>query len=360
MAEPLKAIYNKEFLYQFGRKIREAYSAFDIEGFVAAVLGNDWDILELKARIRRICLSLGKYLPQKYEEALNVLFKIDEECIGFPYLFFPDFVEVYGQNQEHWELSMKALERFTQRSSAEFAVRPFLIRDPERMMRQMNAWVKHPNEHVRRLASEGCRPSLPWGQALPQFKEDPAPILPVLEQLKMDSSLYVRKSVANNLNDISKTHPELVIQIALDWYGKHEYTDWIVKHACRTLLKKGDKRVLSIFGYKDDESIQFLHFTCSPDSISIGEEIRFSFQVKSEKRTKIRIEYAIDYVKAKGHRSKKVFQITETEITSGEIKSYARKHSFKDLTTRKHYEGVHSLSIIVNGTVKNSFDFIVK
>src|SRR5690554_2726092 len=178
MAEPLKSMYNKQFLLQFSEKIHTVYSTFHTEAFITEVMDDSWDALELKSRIRRISEILGVYLPTPYEDALAVLFQIDESCTGFPYLFFPDFVEVYGQAEEHWSLSMKALERFTQRSSAEFAVRVFLLREPERMMRQMLVWANHPNEHVRRLASEGSRPRLPWGQSLPMFKLDPAPVLP--------------------------------------------------------------------------------------------------------------------------------------------------------------------------------------
>jgi 3-methyladenine DNA glycosylase AlkC len=359
MAEPLKLMYDEDFLCQFGGKVKGVYDVFDINGFIAAVIGDNWGSLELKARIRRISVSLGKYLPTRYEEALRILFKIDEECVGFPYIFFPDFIEVYGQDEEDWELSMKALQRFTMRSSSEFAVRPFLIRNPQRMMEQMDAWSKHPNEHVRRLASEGCRPQLPWGQTLPLFKKDPAPILPILEQLKADPSLYVRKSVANNLNDISKTHPDLVIQIAKDWYGANEHTNWIVKHACRTLLKKGEKQVLSIFGYKDDLSLQLNDFILHNDHISIGENIKVSFEIQAGKDTKVRIEYAIDYVKAKGNRSRKIFKISETILKKGESRFYSKNHSFKDLTTRKHYNGIHTLSIIINGSERSSLDFKV-
>ena len=128
-------------------------------------------------------------------------------------MFFPDFVEVFGMEPQHWELSLAALERFTERSTSEFAIRAFILNDPERMAEQMLEWADHPNEHVRRLASEGIRPRLPWAQALPLFKRDPSPIVPILEKLKRDPSLYVRKSVANNLNDIAKDHPELVMRL---------------------------------------------------------------------------------------------------------------------------------------------------
>lgn len=246
-------------------------------------MNETWDSLELKARMRQITVNLGRYLPVKYEQAIGV---IDQVVAGYPagyndnsLIYFPDFVEVYGQKECHWDLSISAMERYTQLSTAEFAVRPFIIKHEVRMMQQMVVWATHDNEHVRRLASEGCRPALPWGQALPRFKKDPSPIFTIWEQLKEDPSLYVRKSTANNLNDISKTHPGLVIKIVRDWYGKHKYTDWIVKHGYRTLLKKGNREVLDIFGYHDDSSLDIIDFALGTSSIVCGEDIMFSFAV---------------------------------------------------------------------------------
>ena len=213
MAEALKNMYNREFLQQFGEKVYKVYDSFDIKGFIANVLDNTWIELKLMERMNRITIILRAYLPESYDESIDILFKIDELCEGFPYLFFPNFVATYGQTDKDWELSMLALKRFTNRSSSEFAVRPFIMHNPERMIDKMIEWSKDNNEHVRRLASEGCRPRLPWGTSLTMFKHDPTMILPVLNQLKEDSSIYVRKSVANNLNDISKDNPSVIVEI---------------------------------------------------------------------------------------------------------------------------------------------------
>lgn len=218
MAELLKNKYNYESVHELALSIRSVYHSFQIDDFVNDIMDERWNELGLKARMRQIAINLGKYLPADYEQALDIL---DEVIAGYPagfndfsFMYLPDFVEVYGQDERHWDLSIAALERYTSSSSSEFAVRPFIINHEERMMSQMAAWARHDNEHVRRLASEGCRPQLPWGQALVSFKKDPSPVLGILEQLKADPSLYVRKSVANNLNDISKTHPDLVVEIA--------------------------------------------------------------------------------------------------------------------------------------------------
>ena len=355
MAEPLKNMYNEDFLRQFSEKVHAVYGTFDTEEFIAKVIDDTWDALALKARMRRIAEILGRYVPPRYEEALGILFSIDEDCIGFPYLFFPEFVVVYGQEEEHWALSMKALERFTVRSSAEFAVRTFLMKDPERMMRQMEEWSKHPNEHVRRLASEGCRPRLPWGEALSMFKRDPAPVLRVLELLKADPSLYVRKSVGNNLNDIAKDHPAVVIETARRWKGVHLDTDWIVRQGCRTLIRKTDPEAMALFGYAQTAGAASLttyaSLSVEPLALSIGGscELRYKLCIKEGEPLHIRVEYGIDFVKFRGHTSRKIFLLSDKIVPGGAQLSAARTHRWLDLTTRRYYPGEHRISLLVNG-----------
>lgn len=363
MAELLKNKYNYEAIHGLALRIKAVYHTFQVDDFVNDIMDKTWDTLELKARMRRISINLGRYLPENYEQALGIIDKViasyPDGFNDYTLMYFPDFVEVFGQDECNWKLSMTALERYTVSSTSEFAVRPFIIKQEERMMSQMTAWAKHDNEHVRRLASEGCRPSLPWGRALPNFKKDPSPILRILEQLKADPSLYVRKSVANNLNDISKTHPELVIKTAKSWYGKNEWTDWIVKHGCRTLLKKGYGDVLHIFGFADAGCIDVDAFVLDTESVTIGEEMVFSFVIETQKAAKIRLEYGIDYVKAKGKKSRKIFQISELFLEERGKKSYIRHHSFADTSTRKHYPGTHSVTLIVNGMERGTLDMEV-
>ncbi|MCL6604190.1 MAG: hypothetical protein K6T94_15100 [Paenibacillus sp.] len=355
MAEPLKAMYNEDFLRRFGERVQVEHKAFDIEGFVATTMSDPWNELELKARMRRITESLGTHLGLRYEEALDVLFAIEEDCVGFRYLFFPDFVEVFGQSLEHWELSMKALERFTSKSSAEFAVRPFLLRDPVRMMHQMEIWSTHPTEHVRRLASEGCRPRLPWGQALPMFKLDPSPVLPVLEQLKADPSIYVRKSVANNLNDIAKDHPEVVIETARRWKGVNQYTDWIVRHGCRSLIRKANPEIMALFGYATSEEeaplVSEAALRVDPSVVQIGGSsvLKYELKVREGDAVRIRIEYGIDFVKANGRASRKLFMLSDKTVPGGTSLTGSRTHRWSDLTTRRHYPGEHKIALVVNG-----------
>ena len=360
MPDLLKNMYNREYLHKLAQDIYAVYPSFRVDEFLNSTMDETWDDLELKGRMRQITLTLGKYLPANYSEAIAVIDKVAANygswLEGFA-LFFPDFVEVYGQDEKDWDISIAAIERYTPFASAEFAVRPFIINHQDRMMEQMYAWSKSENEDVRRLSSEGCRPALPWAQAIPAFKKDSTPVLPILERLKTDDALYVRKSVANNLNDISKTHPDLVATIAKDWYGKNEHTDWIVKHGCRTLLKKGNREALAIFGFHDAEAIDISDFTLDITSVSLGDDITFSFDIFAKEATKVRLEYGVDYMKANGKRNRKIFQISEISLKENEKKLYTKKHSFANVSTRKHYLGHHSITLIVNGAERGTLDF---
>ncbi|MDR3000473.1 MAG: DNA alkylation repair protein [Fibromonadaceae bacterium] len=357
MPDSYKNMYNHNSLREFALIIQSAYKPFKVDEFLKSTMDENWDSLELKARWLQIATNMGKYLPADYKKAIGILDKIAAKQSEMFAILFPCFVEVYGQDEENWDLSINALERYTVYSSSEFAVRPFIIKNKKRMMAKMYEWSKHENEHVRRLASEGCRPALPWGQALVKFKKDPAPILPILEKLKTDPSLYVRKSVANNLNDISKTHPDLVAKLAKKWYGKNEYTNWIVKHGCRTLLKKANPEVMAIFGFDDVNSVEVNDFALETTSVSFGGDIMFSFAVSVKEAAKVRLEYGIDYVKANGKRNRKIFQISEISLKANEKKFYTKKHSLAEITTRKHYPGLHSIALVVNGAERGKLDF---
>lgn len=364
MAELMKdRYYNYNTVRELAMHISYVYPTFLVDDFIADIMDETWEISELKTRMRRITINLGKYLPANYESALVILNKVIKNypigVIDSGLLYFPDFVELYGQDDRYWDLSITALKLYTQYSTSEFAVRPFIIKHETRMMMQMSTWTVCDNEHVRRLASEGCRPALPWGRALTSFKKDPSPVLPILERLKTDPSLYVRKSVANNLNDISKTHPDLIVELAKNWYGKNKYTDWIVKHGCRTLLKEGNRDVLDIFGFTTVDFVNIDNFSLDTPTVCIGGNMTFFFQMEAKKEIKVRLEYRIDYVKTNGARSRKVFIISETLLKENKKRFYSKTHSFANTSTRKHHPGVHFVTLIVNGIDIDTLDFEV-
>ncbi len=355
--EPLKNVYHESFIQNLAKELSKESSVFDADRFQQLVLKKDWSQLELKARMRRITESMHACLPEDYEQAIEVLCKVAPHFTGLSALVFPDFVEMYGL--KHWDVSIKALEFFTLFSTSEFAVRPFLIKNQEKMLAHMLVWSQDKNEHIRRLACEGCRPRLPWGLTVPALKKDPSVTLPILENLKSDPARYVQKSVSNHLNDISAIQPDLMKQTVKKWYGANDRTNWIVKHACRTLLKKGDPDIMALFGYGDDPSIQVTDLKLEHDSIRLGETMTFHFTLHAERPLKLRVEYAIDYVKSRGTRNQKVFKITELETDSALHREFVRSQSFQNMTTRKHYAGIHTLTIIINGIRKASIDFEV-
>ncbi|MGM0124017.1 hypothetical protein IGI37_001391 [Enterococcus sp. AZ194] len=357
MPELMKDMYNATSLQKLAEDIHSVYRPFKINEFLSATMDAEWQDIELKGRVRKVSTTIGAYLTSDYRENLQILDQVVANFSGFFGTVFPDFVEVYGQATEDWEVSIATLKNYTQYSSSEFAIRPFIAKQPEKMLKLMLEWTQDENEHIRRLSSEGCRSQLPWAQSIPELKKNPVGILPILEELKADTSKYVQKSVANSLNDISKTHPELVVPLVNEWYGKRDETNWIVKHGCRTLLKKGNREILALFGYHDGAEIQIMDFTPNTTSLAIGEELTFSFSVQVEQATKVRLEYGVDYVKANGKRNRKIFRISETSLKEQEKKLYTKKQAFADLSTRKHYPGLHTITLIVNGVERGKFDF---
>ncbi|MEZ6044714.1 MAG: DNA alkylation repair protein [Planctomycetaceae bacterium] len=297
-----------------------------------------------------IAQTLKQYLPEDYPSAVSLLVTTIEQLpqdkhSGFLGMYFPEFVALYGLDD--WKTSLPALARFTPFASSEFAVRPFILADPKRMMNQMKKWAKDRNHHVRRLASEGCRPRLPWAVSLPLFKEDPKPVLELLELLKSDPEKYVQNSVANNLNDISKDHPEVAIRIAKNWQGTSNATDWILKHGCRTLLKQSHPQALKLFGFgRSVEQLQ--KFEIQTTRLKLGSELKFSVLFHVKQKCTLRVEYLIDYLKKNGTHSSKVFQWTEREFSKGEH-TLIGKQLFAPMTTRKHYPGKHRIRVRING-----------
>lgn len=354
MPEKLKDLFfTKSSIESFAHSVRNHFPEFDLELFFSLVYDKTWEELELKAKMRHVTKALFKTLPADYVTSLVILLKASPEIKGFEAMTLPDYVECYGM--DHWEESLNALGQFTRYSTSEFAIRPYLDKDPGLTMHYMKLWAQSEHENVRRFASEGCRPRLPWAMVLPRFVKDPSPVLEVLELLKNDESLFVRKSVANNLNDISKDHPELVLDTATSWYGLNDKTNWIVKHGLRTLLKKGNEKSLRLFGFGDPGKLHVKSLSVQPNTLKIGEALEFGFELENLESDpcNVRLEYTIDFVKSSGKTSPKVFQISEKEYEPGAAK-IKRKHSFANLSTRKHFAGKHMLTVMVNGKAKSS------
>ncbi|WP_017496598.1 DNA alkylation repair protein [Flavobacterium sp. WG21] len=359
----IKDIYSVSFYEQFGQTVAEVHPTFDKQKFIAAIYEGDFSQKEWKDRMKHTTVVLHQFMPKNFPEATSLLDKIIENLkknsftdSNLAFIFFADYIEMYGLDD--FKTSAKAFVSITQFISCEFAVRPFILKYKEQMIDEMTKWSLHENHHVRRLASEGSRPRLPWAMAIPYLKKDPDSILPILENLKNDPSEYVRRSVANNLNDIVKDNPQIVLEIARKWKGHSKETDGIIKHGCRTLLKQGHPEILHHYGL-NNANIELSSFEIKTPIVKIGDYLQFHFHLnnKNNDPKTIRLEYAVHYKKAKGHLAKKVFKISEKVYQPNETIKVERNQSFKIITTRVFHTGKHQLSIIINGTESETLDF---
>ena len=363
MAEALKDIFfTREFMDRLSAAIVAHYPAFDTGAFLDDIYTPGWDELALKARMRHTTQALGRQLPADFRAALDILNQAEAalDHHDFDLMVFSDYVALYGIDD--WEASLPAMEKFTQRMSAEYAVRPFIIADQPRMMAQMLAWAHHDHEQVRRLATEGCRPRLPWGVSLPALKADPSPILPILDRLKDDPAETVRRSVANNLNDIAKDNPDVVIDVLRGWHT-HDTPEiqWVTSHALRTLIKKGDPRALELIGYAAGGAFSVSNLTVEPAAVALGDSIILSFTVEShsDRPQNLMIDYVMHFMKANGQLRPKVFKLARRQIGPGATIDISRKHSFRAISTRVYYPGSHAVEIQINGQVCARAEFTV-
>jgi len=327
--------------------------------------------LELKDRVRHLIFVMGQYLPSSFPETANILGKIrehwdegdpDDNLRSFAAWPITDYVAEYGLN--HPEISLPLLRYLTPMYTAEFAIRPFLECHPELTYRQMVLWCLDSSEDVRRLASEGIRPRLPWGKQLPDYIENPADVIALLENLRDDPSDYVRRSVANNLNDISKDHPELVIETCRRWLadavGERQ---WIVRHATRTLVKAGRPEVFPLLGFTAEPKLEIGNPVLTPEVVRLGGSLQISTTVTStsEKDQYVVIDYAIHFTKANGKTAPKVFKWKNLRIKAGQSITLEKSHPLKMITTRQYYSGNHRVELLVNGkgATGSEFELIV-
>ncbi|OXG06657.1 3-methyladenine DNA glycosylase AlkC [Flavobacterium araucananum] len=359
----IKDIYSVSFYEKFGQAVAEVHSAFDKQKFIKAIYEDDFAQKEWKDRMKHTTVVLHQFMPENFPEAVATIDKIIENLKknkftdgNLAFIFFADYIETYGLDD--FKTSVKAFVSITQFISCEFAVRPFILKYKEKMIDEMVQWSLHENHHVRRLSSEGSRPRLPWAMAIPFLKKDPASILPILENLKYDPSEYVRRSVANNLNDIAKDNPQIVLEIAGKWRGTSPETDAIIKHGARTLLKQGHPEILSHYGL-ESINIELSSFEIKTPIVRIGDYLQFQFYLnnKNQEAKTVRLEYAVHYKKAKGHLAKKVFKISEKSYQPNQFVKVDRNQSFKIITTRVFHTGIHQLSVIINGTESEVLEF---
>lgn len=359
---------NEALVARTAHHIQYHYPAFAAREFIK--VAKQLPALELKPRMRLVCDFLKTHLPTDYKKALAILLKAatkpspDEAPLkGFDFWAFTEFIQRYGL--EDFKESMAALHELTQMFTAEFAIRPFLLKKEKETLKVLHQWAKDPNVHVRRLVSEGSRPRLPWGEQLKHFIKDPSQTIELLEKLKYDEELYVRKSVANHLNDISKDHPKLAVQVAKKWLKeapeKHQVKiKWIVKHALRSLLKKGTPEALELLGYKSKAKVKVKNLKVTTKTVKVGSHLDFNFEVEAGENCQVMIDYLIHHQKSGGKTSPKVFKLAIKNLKKGQVLTLKKKHSFKPITTRVYYPGPHEVEIMINGKLLGKATFTLK
>ena len=361
MPEPFKNFFNPKLVSDMAALFQREWPAFDSDGFCREATAG-FDHQELKERALAITEAMIKFLPDDFRQTAAILRKSlhpDEGADlstneggelgirGWGIMCLTEYVAARGM--DHFDLSLDLLMEMTKRFSSEFSIRHFLIRDPQRTLKRMEDWVLDENHHVRRLVSEGTRPKLPWAMHLPLFREKPRMILPLLEALKDDSSEYVRRSVANNLNEIAKDHPDLVAEVAAAWIkGASKNRVRLVKHACRTLIKKGHPGALKALGY-GKPAIDVSGFRVLTPVVRYGEALKFEVDLTSGADQNLVLDYAVHHRKANGGLAPKVFKWKNISLKNGERAQSEKAHSIRPITTRKYYPGGHEVELLVNG-----------
>jgi 3-methyladenine DNA glycosylase AlkC len=363
--EPFKNLFNKKLALKISKSIKKEYSDFDQLGFLKKI-ENDLLPLELKERVALITLRLHLYLPKDPLISIPILLKAlknsetnPEGLAQFEVWPLTHFVALYGIDTI--ELSLNALKEMTKVFTSEFAVRSFLIKDELKTLNFLKNCLKDESEHVRRFASEGSRPLLPWGQKLNSFVENPEKTWSLLEKLKNDPSEYVRKSVANHINDHSKNHPEFVIEKLLKWHHQKNKTKeltWVIKHASRSLIKKGYKKAFLLHGV-ENVKIKLMQQKIIRKKINLGEKLLVVVELKnlSSVKSLIIIDHEIHLLKANGLHTVKVFKGKKLILDAKERQVVEMKIPLNAVTTRVYYNGEHYWNVLINGERSRPLSF---
>jgi len=357
MAEPLKTFFNEEAVRRIAAMLRAAHPAFPERRFVTEA-SEGLEALELMDRARHIMRAMHRALPEDFERTARIL----QSSLGPPlegteghgmsvFLYLPYSLYVAEHGLEHFEPAMRLQHALTQRFTAEFCIRPYLERHPKQTLARLRQWATDASVHVRRLVSEGTRPRLPWASRLRAFQENPQPVLELLELLKDDPELYVRRSVANNLNDIGKDHPELLVATCERWSrGASPERQWILRHALRSAVKRGEPRALALLGFEGPATLE-VTATFHPSRVRLGQSVQVRLHVanRSPEPQKAVVDLAVHFIKANGASRPKVFKVRKVELAPGASTTLEKTVSLEALTTRQHYPGSHRVEALVNG-----------
>jgi len=364
-----REVFNASVVNELGINIQKTWPHFPKDKFYNEI-NSKINELNFGARSSLIADTLKKYLPNEFPTAAQIL--IDslgpepktDELTGFDgFIIMPQCLFISRYGLEHYDISIKALYEMTKRFTAEGDIRFFLEKYHEKTLKFIHELTHDKSPFARRLASEGTRPRLPLAPRIPQLQKDPSLIIEILEKLKEDPNLMVRRSVANNLNDISKDNPDIVITTLKRWKKiNNKGTQWIISHALRTLLKDGHPDALKLMGYEPNINIIVSEIKFNSKEIKIGDDLIFEFTVTSNenKSCKLMIDYVIHFMKKNGKQAPKVFKAAKKTLGPRETITIEKKQSFKKINTRPYYSGKHSLEIQINGKKYVKTDFTLK
>jgi 3-methyladenine DNA glycosylase AlkC len=366
------AVLNASVVQELAQEIKAVWPSFEAQAFGQAT-ATDLEGKAIKERAQWVAEQLYQYLPQPFAKAGKILMEAlgppltnttGEHTSAFRYMPYGAYVSQYGLGEEDLELAVQLMYELTSRFTAEFAIRPFLKKYPQQLLVYLQQWVKDENVHVRRLVSEGTRPRLPWGERVTVFDANYQPILDLLSQLYTDPDLYVRRSVANHLNDLTKDRPAMVIQLLQQWQqeGSSKELDWVLKHSLRTLIKAGDRAALALIGYGKKPAVTVENFELAHTFLPLGQQQVLSFDLvsTSDKMQELLLDYTVYFMKANGVQKPKVFKLKTITLGAKERVHLDKKHWFKHFSTRRLYAGEHQIQLQINGRVveKVAFDLV--
>ena len=366
MASQLRDQFGESVPRAIARMIVAVHPEFPRPAFLRDALAG-YGPLSLTGRGFHIAAALRKHLPPDFPRAVEILLASVSQAHGHrggsmaSFLYLPHLFFVARYGLDHFEESMRVQHALTQVFTAEFSIRAFLEKHPERTLARLRQWTADPSEHVRRLVSEGTRPRLPWAPRLRAFQKDPRPVLELLELLKDDPALYVRRSVANNLNDIGKDHPKILTTVAKRWLrGASAERQWIVRHALRSAVKRADAGALHALGFGAKADVGVRKVSITPARVKIGGKVVVSFELvnKSAKRQRVMADLVVHFVKSRGTGAK-TFKLKALELPPRGHVLLSKKIALQQLTTRKHYAGVHRVEALLNGALRPLGKFVL-
>lgn len=370
MAEPLKQFFSPALVQKLGAAIGRVQPGFSVRAFIKRATAG-LEELELLDRGKHIAAALGEHLPPAYPDAIDVLLRSlgpehpTDELIGVgmaPFFYLPHVLFVAERGLDHFDLSMRAQYELTKRFSAESSIRPYIARDPERTFAVLREWTNDENAHVRRLVSEGTRLRLPWAMRVEWLDRNPQRVLDLLTLLKDDPTTLVRRSVANNLNDLGKVHPHLLTETCTAWLaGASKQRCALVEHALRSAVKRGEPAALALLGFGKKPAVVLEAVRFEPQRVAIGGQVAVRFTLRSTARSAqdLLVDFAVHFVKANGNTSPKVFKLKRIELPPrGQIELHA-KVSLAVHTTRKPHPGNHAVDVRVNGATLRAGSFEV-